>query len=254
MTLLTIGYITDIHLREKIPGTSAIEIRHCRKMAKLLPIALARMSRELPDIIVCTGDLLDVARGPGVTEDLSLCKKLFDDCSTPYLVLPGNHDPLPDDFYRIFPVPPKTLSLNNCELISFHEDACFNTQESSKRSERSLRKMEELLIRVNFRPESTLLLQHYLIYPEHNEGYPHNYQNADDIRIILERSDQQLLSISGHYHPGIPMTKKKGVAYFAGRAFCEPPYTCYIISISSKQILIKALELGMSTATNDLAP
>ena len=241
---MTVGYLTDIHLRKEVPGTSIMEARHCREMAELLPRALARMCRESPDMIVCTGDVVDVATGPGAAQDLRLCKKFFDDCGIPYIVLPGNHDPLPDDFYRIFPAPQKRLLLNNCELISFHEDACFNGEESSKRSERSLHAMEDLLIGANLRPEATLLFQHYVIYPDHNEGFPHNYQNDDDIRIILERSDRRLVSISGHYHPGIPMTKKNGVSYFAGRAFCEPPYTCYIIRTSGGQTTIEGLELG----------
>ncbi|MCK5157240.1 MAG: metallophosphoesterase [Spirochaetales bacterium] len=239
---IRIGYLTDIHLRKEVSGTSIIETRHCRKMAGLLPSALARMCRESPDMIVCTGDVLDVSTGPGVDQDLRLCKKFFDDCGTPYVVLPGNHDPLPDDFYRVFPVPEKRLLLNNCELIFFHEDACFNGEQSSKRSERSLHTMADILMRAKCCEEATLLFQHYVIYPDRNEGYPHNYQNDDEIRSILEQSDRQLLSISGHYHSGIPMMQKNNVSYFAGRAFCEKPYSCYIINASEHGIFIEELE------------
>lgn len=241
---MTIGYLTDIHLRKEVPGTSVMEARHCRKMAELLPKALARICRQSPDMIVCTGDVLDVAAGPGAAQDLRLCKELFDDCGIAYVVLPGNHDPLPDDFYRVFPVPQERILLNNCELISFYEDACFNGEQSSKRSERSMHVMVDLLIEAKCRREATFLFQHYLIYPEHNEGFPHNYQNDGDIRSIMERSDRRLVSVSGHYHPGIPMTNNGGVSYFAGRAFCEPPYTHYIISTSRGETIIEELELG----------
>lgn len=213
-------------------------------MAKLLPDALARICRESPDMIVCTGDVVDIPTGSGVIQDLRFCKNLFDDCAIPYLVLPGNHDPLPDEFFRIFPKPHKTVMLNKCQLISFHEDGCFNGEQSSRRSDQSLKTMGDLLLRANWCPEITLLFQHYVIYPDHSIGYPHNYQNDGDIRRILEQSDQPLLSISGHYHPGIPMTQKNGVSYFAGRAFCEAPHICYIINASGSGITIEELKMG----------
>lgn len=244
---IRIGYLTDIHLRKEVSGTSPIKIRHCREMAELLPDALTRICRKSPNMIACTGDVVDVPTGPGVIQDLRFCKELFDDCAIPYLVLPGNHDPLPDDFYRVFPRPQKTVMLNMCHLISFHEDACFNSEQSSRRSDQSLRAMDDLLIWANCRPEVTLLFQHYVVYPNHNNGYPHNYQNDGEIRSILERSDQTILSISGHYLPGIALTQKNGVSYFAGRAFCEVPYTCYIINASKNGIFIEELEIGKVT-------
>lgn len=238
-----IGYLTDIHLRKEVHGTSAITTRHCRKMAELLPLCLAGMCRESVDMIVCTGDVVDCPSQPEVIQDLKFCKKLFDDCCVPYTVLPGNHDPLPDDFYRIFPKPDKKVMLNNCELITFYEDACFNGEPASRRSKRSLHEMKEFLIQTECSAEATVLLQHYVVYPEHNETYPHNYQNDGEIRNIMERSNRLLFSISGHYHPGIPMTQKNGVSYFAGRAFCEEPYAFYIISFSRNETFIEEREI-----------
>ena len=115
---IRIGYLTDVHLRKHVLGTSSIEKRHCREMAELLPRALNRIARESPDVVVCTGDLLDVPAGPGVVQDLQFCKEVFDDCGFPYLVLPGNHDPLPHDFYQVFPKPQRNVMINASELIS----------------------------------------------------------------------------------------------------------------------------------------
>jgi hypothetical protein len=217
-------------------------------MAELLPRALNRIARESPDVVVCTGDLLDVPAGPGVKQDLRFCKECFDDCGFPYLVVPGNHDPLPDDFYRVFPKPQKKVILNNCELVSFQEDACFDGEQASRRSEQSLREMANLLRWSNGCPEVTVLIQHYVIYPDLNkEGYPYNYQNDSAIRSILEQSNRPILSISGHYHPGIPLKQKNRVSYFIGRALCEAPYTCTIINASRNGIFIEELELGKAT-------
>lgn len=240
----TIGYLTDTHLRKHVPGTSAVETRLCRKMPDLMPRALAGMREASPVMIVCTGDVVDVSTGPGAIEDLKLCRRLLDECGLPYIILPGNHDPLPDDFYRFFPMPERKTVLNDCELISFHDDACFNGEQTSRRSVQSLREMTELLGQPGCSPGATVLLQHYIVYPDLRKGYPHNYENDDEIRGILEWSDRRLLSISGHYHPGIPLTERSGVSYFAGRAFCEPPHTCYIISISGDRILVEGLDIA----------
>lgn len=244
---IKVGYLTDVHLRKEVSGTSDVEKRHSRKMAELLPRALTRIAQKSPDMMVCTGDLLDLPRGPGVVQDLKFCKELFDDCGIPYIVLPGNHDPLPEDFYRVFPIPQRRMIVNNAELISFHEDACYNGEHSSRRSDQSLRTMDDLLIRANCHPEVTLVLQHYVVYPALNKGYPYNYQNDSAIRNILEQSNRPILSISGHYHPGIPSTKKNGVSYFIGRSFCEEPYPCYIINTSRERTFIEKFELGRAT-------
>jgi 3',5'-cyclic AMP phosphodiesterase CpdA len=240
---IKIGYLTDIHLRRAVPGTSPIEIRHCRAMPERLPVALDRLRSAAPDIIVCTGDVLDVAEGPGALSDLRFARQLFDDCGVPYLVLPGNHDPFPDAFYEVFPTPQKRLAIEDCELISFYEDACFEGELASRRSEQSLQTMHELLVASGHGPTFTLLLQHYVIYPDHSQGYPHNYQNDADIRRVLEGSKRRLFSISGHIHPGIPLTRHNGVTYFAGRAFCQPPYPFYLIDVAADEILVQELQL-----------
>jgi len=240
---IKIGYLTDIHLRRAVPGTSPIEIRHCRAMPERLPEALDRLRGAAPDIILCTGDVLDLPEEPGASSDLRFARQLFDDCGAPYLVLPGNHDPFPDDFYRVFPTPQKRLAIEDCELISFYEDACFDGELASRRSEQSLQAMREHLVGAKHRPTFTLLLQHYVIYPDHSQGYPHNYQNDADIRRVMEGSNRPLFSISGHYHPGIPLTQHKGVTYFAGRAFCEAPYPFYLIGVTADGIFVQQLQL-----------
>lgn len=212
-------------------------------MVELLPEALEALRQHSPNLIVCTGDLVDIPERPWVFEDLRFIRQQFADCGVPYLVLPGNHDPFPKDFYRLFPGPQKAQTVNGCMLVSFHEDACLEGEQASRRSDQSLDEMEELLMPADHHPEVTALFQHYVIYPDHSEGYPHNYRNAAEIRRIVEQSEHNILSISGHYHPGIPLVQENGVSYFAGRAFCEAPYTCYLIEASASGITIEPIEM-----------
>ncbi len=89
----------------------------------------------------------------------------------------------------------------------------------------------------------TIIAQHYVIYPEYNQGYPHNYQNDAAIRQVMARSPHTILSISGHYHHGIPLTRHDGVCYFGGQAFCESPYPYYIISVEGTEFSIQDCQM-----------
>ena len=59
----------------------------------------------------------------------------------------------------------------------------------------------------------------------------------------MERSERTILSVSGHYHPGITLTEHRGVHYFAGRAFCEAPHAYYVIEIEGAALAIQSAQL-----------
>jgi hypothetical protein len=92
-----------------------------------------------------------------------------------------------------------------------------------------------------------VVAQHYLIYPERNEGYPHNYRNDGAIREAMVQSaaitGRAILSISGHYHPGVAPTESDGVSYLVGRAFCEAPYGYAIITLEGRAFRVEEYDL-----------
>jgi len=257
---LRIGYLTDLHLRMNIPGHSPAPKRHCRRVAALLPRALERLRRAAPDLLVCTGDLVDAPTeaivadrdAPGVEEDMRYVRQQLDRCGIPYIALPGNHDPLPDAFYRVFPRPPRVTRLNGCRVVSFHEDAYVGGEPPCTRSDEALGELAALFSAADDparrtdsdTPEATVTLQHYTIYPDLNEGYPHNYGNDAEIRAAMEAAREPVVAICGHYHLGVPLVQENDVWYWGGKAFCEGVHPIYIIEISGDGVSIEAIEVG----------
>ncbi|NLD41908.1 MAG: hypothetical protein GX657_00290, partial [Chloroflexi bacterium] len=100
---MRIAHLSDLHLRQALPGTSHIARRQSRRVPELLRAAVARLEREAPDVVICSGDLLDypldrmedpemLALGRA---DLALIAGILAPLQCPTIVLPGNHDPLP---------------------------------------------------------------------------------------------------------------------------------------------------------------
>jgi hypothetical protein len=229
---MKIGFITDLHYRHAVPGTSPIAKRECRRVGELLDRCLAALAAAGVDLLICAGDCVDDPEHPLAIEDLASLRDRFAASGLPAIVIPGNHDPAPEVFYRILPQPPRRWRIGPCEIVTFFDDVCEPGSEQSRRSAELLRFMRDALSDCPADVALTVLVQHYVIYPEYSgAGYPHNYANDAEIRAILEGSPRSLLALSGHCHAGHPLTRHNGVAYFTGRALCERPYPYYVIEI-----------------------
>jgi len=236
---MKIGYFTDLHFRQAVPGTSKCPERDSRRMAKVLERCLSGLRNEGVDLIICAGDLVDAPDHPKAEKDLRIIRDMVEDTSISTIIIPGNHDPVPDAFYRIFTKPNKTMQIEDCEFITFFEDVCQKDEAYSIRTDSSVKNMHVLLSKDSSKIKYTFLIQHYLIYPDHNKGYPYNYQNASAIREVMEKSARKLFSISGHYHHGFPVTSFNGIGYFCGKAICENPFPYYILDTGGNEIIIR---------------
>lgn len=234
---MKIGYFTDTHLREHVPGTSKSVRRMCRMMKARLEECVETFRTEQVDLIVGTGDIIDDATQPNVPEDLELVRGILDKLSVPKIMIPGNHDPYPGVFYEVFEQPAFLKVMGRYQILSFL-DHPEPGKEACERSSKSVARMEKAL---SYKPEGidmSIALQHYEIYPENLQGYPYNYTNATAIREAMEKSKTKILSISGHYHKGIPLTERNGIAYFVGKAMCEEPLPYYVIELNGKNVRI----------------
>ncbi len=244
MNTLKIGYFTDSHLREHVPGTSKSEKRKCRLMKARLEECVQTFVQEKVDLIVGTGDLTDDETDPNVPQDLALINEIVSRPGIPSIMIPGNHDPYPGVFYEVFDRPQFLRLMGRYQILTFL-DYCQPGELASERDARMIARMRKAL---SYRPESidlSITLQHYVIYPEGLTGYPYNYTNAAQIREAMEGSQTRVLSISGHYHNGIGPLEHNGVNYFAGKAMCSEPFPFYVIEIDKKDFRIK--EFGRIT-------
>lgn len=241
MSSLKIGYFTDSHLRENVPGTSRSVRRMCRQMKDRLEECVETFREAKVDLILAAGDIVDDAKEPQVPEDLAIIRDILERLSVPKIVIPGNHDPYPGVFYEVFERPGFLTIMGRYQLLSFL-DYCQPGSNASERPQASITRMEKAL---SYKPEDidiTLTLQHYEIYPEGLTGYPYNYTNATQIREAMEKSNTRVLSISGHYHKGIPLTEHNGVRYFVGKALCEEPFPCYVMELEGQDVRIRQID------------
>ena len=67
-------------------------------------------------------------------------------------------------------------------------------------------------------------VQHYVVWPERNEGYPHTYGDGAQLRQQIVQSGAVKLVLSGHYHIGVPLFEEGGVHFCTVRGFAEAPH------------------------------
>ncbi|HET7771699.1 MAG TPA: metallophosphoesterase [Chloroflexota bacterium] len=240
-----IGLITDLHYRGVVPGTAKNLKRESRKAGELLRRSLEEFSRRRVDALIVAGDCVDDETQPGVLEDVAALGELLAASGLRVILVPGNHDPAPETFYGALPAalrPPRYQRVGECEVLTFGEDVSTEGTEQALRSATAMAEMETVLREPG---PVTLVVQHYVVFPDHEgPGYNHTYQNAAQIRGLMEGSPRRVVSVSGHYHRGYPLTEHNGVRYFTGRALCEAPYPYYVIEVEGEEVRVEEAPLA----------
>jgi len=230
-------HFTDMHLRQNQPGTAD----NPKRLSRLMPAALDRLTgriKELaPEVVVMTGDLLDVpdeviagetpdgqshqAWIDDVVKDFGLIKDWFDGTSVAYVVVPGNHDH-EGAFNRVFGDTSGARDLAGFRFFCFWDELASDSQpqrsgnhQNQFRSAMSAAKHDYPQIHV----------QHYMIDPPTlSRGKRYEYKDAVAMKSCIEESGRVRAVLSGHYHPGSLVTGVGGVIYSLPPAFCEAPH------------------------------
>jgi Icc protein len=241
-----IGHISDFHLRHNLPGTSAVPTRLSRQLPELIARAVEQLCAEDLDWVAVTGDLVDhpfddmhspenMARGEA---DLELVRQLLEPLKCPVVALYGNHDH-PLLFRRVFPMSHSGLELADYRIFSFYDEE--GRGHVPERVGGGLERFDEALASADQRPQ--IHLQHYLVYPEKNEGYPHSYGQAARLKEALEDCGKVRLLLSGHYHAGVLPLVEGNVAYAVAPAFCEAPHVFRIYELEENSVQARSLQL-----------
>jgi 3',5'-cyclic-AMP phosphodiesterase len=236
---MKIAHISDLHLRHHLPGTAEIPERLSRKMPDYFRIALRQIQVESPDLLVVSGDLLDyptdklhdpsaLAQGE---KDLRLIAELLQTMTCPIALVHGNHDHA-GLVQRVFAHVPNDQVCAGYRVLSFADEEGENNVPQRPRPEwnRFLRALEE--------PDSLpqIHVQHYVVWPERNEGYPHTHGRAVEMRDRIVASGQVRLVLSGHYHRGVSPVNEKGVYFATVRAFGEEPHPFWIYTLEGEDV------------------
>ena len=233
---MKIAHISDFHLRHHLPGTSSISRRLSRKMPDLVAEAVRQIGDADPDLVAVTGDLVDypfygmhnrdlVAIG---VKDLELVRELFSPLTCPVAFLFGNHDH-PDSFREVFGDLPVDFEVEGSRILIFNDQEVQNnfSQRLGEQRERFLAALAE------GDPRPQIHLQHYLISPIHNQGYPHSYLEAESLQEAVKGDARVRLVLSGHYHKGVSLFKEERTYFSTAPAFGEPPHPYRIYDIGS---------------------
>lgn len=221
-------------------------------MPRLFEQALADIVQAGADAIAVTGDLLDVPdyilthddyydyrRDLWATEieaDYRLFQRLLDATGLPYVVLPGNHDEL-SIFERMFPWQP-VLEVGGHRLVSFRDRDFY--AHVPRRFDRE-RLLFESMLGSDGPPQ--VHLQHYVITPELNQGWPHTYLEGEELRRKIVESGRVALSLSGHYHLGTELLPEGPCTFTTCPAFGEFPHRYRLYDLTADGVTMTEVPL-----------
>ena len=245
---MKIAQITDLHLRYHLPGTSAVRNRQSRFMSGLLAQSLEYLRQEQINLVVLSGDLVDApddesvdpAKLPAlVLREYQHFKEILETSGLPYHCMPGNHDDL-GLFFTVFGRQPEFEIKDHffCTFYDHQHEGIPIFRENEQ-----WQQFEKVIAQPG--PRNQIHLQHYLIRPEYNDGWPHTYANAGEISTLLEKSQRVLLTLSGHYHKGANLSCE-GVRYHTAKSFCDPPCHFYVIEIREGKVQIVERDMAVT--------
>jgi len=244
---MKIAHISDLHCRNKIPGSSGINSRRSRDMPRLFKLFLQTIEQERVDFIAVTGDLLDVPlyiiSGDDyynykkrqffkeILQDYKEIKKALDKTKIPYMVVPGNHDYEPL-FWKVFDKEKNILKLQNHKFVRFCD------REHSGHIPRRFDREKKLFIGELQKNDNLFQvhLQHYVIAPAIDSAYPHNYLEKDILQDAIKRSDRVALSLHGHYHPESEALTIGNTLFSIAPSFSEYPHQYRLYTLTDGAI------------------
>lgn len=222
-----IAVVADLHY------SSEANLMIPKRKGQFADIMLLRTVHRLnrwikPDVTLIPGDLINDPNASEAPELLGELKRIIDLLESPVLVLPGNHDPAPENFYKIFERPKSVTEFGDIRIVSFPDDREEPGYNASRTAEdiALLRQARE-----NF-AGPVVSLQHVPLFSPGLTSCPYNYTNAETI-IQAMRDAGTNLAISGHFHEGFDLVRQDDTAFLAAPALCESPFGFLLVEIDT---------------------
>jgi 3',5'-cyclic-AMP phosphodiesterase len=245
---MRIAQISDLHLRQHLPGTASIATRLSRAMPSYFAQALAQIEALVPDLLVISGDLIDfpmdalddpVAQEQGL-RDLELIAKLLNNLSIPIALVQGNHDH-PVLTHQVFGHLPNDQIVKGYRVLTFNDHEGPNhipvrVSQEQARFQAALGDSASL-------PQ--IHIQHYVVWPERNEDYPHTYGAGAEMREAMIRAGHVRLVLSGHYHAGVSLFHDQGVWFATARGFTEAPHPFFLYDLDEDRVTSRTFTLDL---------
>jgi 3',5'-cyclic AMP phosphodiesterase CpdA len=233
---MRIVHISDLHLRHHLPGTPENLVGHSRAMPQLFERALARIRQLAPDLLVLSGDLLECPfeafADPDLQalarQDLHLIAGLLAGVDVPIALVHGNHDH-PALVAEVYGSYPDDFACGAYRVLAFADDEGPGhvPQRTGAARDRFLAALADT------QSPPQIHVQHFVVWPERNEGYPYTYGDGAQLRDQIVASGNVRLVLSGHYHAGVPPLFDKGVTFATVPAFVVPPHPFWVYDLDA---------------------
>ncbi len=195
----------------------------------LLNVAITELKKYTPDILLVLGDLVNV---PSDMESLKTIADILKKIDLPMIVLPGNHDPAPEQFYTLIPRPPEHLDIKNYRLVPYCDEqtAGWNARRSAADIARQKYHRQAFSGKI-------ISLQHVPLFEPGCAHSPFSYDNMDE---VVDGSFD--FSVSGHLHWGFSGICGKQMRAWTVPALCESPFRFGLWDFDTDSVSIFALE------------
>lgn len=230
---LRILVITDVHYATCDADAVGPAKRHCLRGRELLGAAL-RDARGRFDVLALLGDMLNNGASPQAAAALRNLREEIDRHANdiPRLVVPGNHDEDPQCLLDILGGRAGLHEIGGYRFV-VHADPFDGIL--ATRTDADRRALTDLAAR----PGGPIVVcQHNPIHPPIEADYPYMLTNRDDVMADYARAGV-LLSISGHYHAGLPRHDLDGVAYLTAPALCEAPFPYTVVTLDGRNVTVE---------------
>jgi histidinol phosphatase-like PHP family hydrolase len=237
---LNLLLVADVHYVHHAEHECAIAARKATWGLELVRRAIRRVERQGGvDAVVLMGDLVDNGEAAGVEEDLAELRDEVRSLGVPTIVVPGNHDGDPSRLLRLFGDQPGVHCLKGYQLITF-VDPYGPNDEASRRTQ------DLEVLRRAAREQATspiVVFQHNPVHPPIESTYPYNLTNAGEVMRAYKAAGVSL-SVSAHYHPGIPGETADGIPYVTCPALCEAPFAFLMLRLKGRSVSIEEIDLA----------
>ena len=219
-----IAVVSDIHFASSpLPNAAA---RHGEYGDTLLLRAVHRFNRYIrPDAVLVAGDMINDPRDPEAPELLIRLRNILDKLQMPYRVIPGNHDPAHEIFYKAFPEHRDVLDVGIYRILPFTDPETPGN--NACRQPEDFERMRQA--RENWDGE-LIALQHVPVGPPEDHNCWYNFINANDVLDAMQKYRFKAC-ICGHEHAGMPAREINGTTFICTPGICEVPLSYLIVDI-----------------------
>ena len=231
--------IADLHYVQKADHVCPIERRKSDLGPLLVKGAFWRLRDDGVDVdvVVVLGDVVDNGLADGAGEDLAEVAEETRALGVPVLAVPGNHDGDFQLFAALFGCSPGLHEVGGYGFLVFHDhvgDGDVTTRPAALLDLPAGAAAEQAL--------PLVALQHNPLYVPGQHDYPYVLENAGQVLDGYREADI-VLALSGHYHPGQPLSKVRGVPCYTVPAACEQPFRFAHVRLEGRDARVTELPL-----------